>query len=112
MKEGVCNGEYQLVYFTPEILLGGKKWTKLLVGDVYSSQARSQGGFGGFERTPLLNPPSAEIQSMQPAKATQTKFIVSQARPHDKIASWLLFFYHVMTRDHRFFMVDSCIFQC
>ena len=25
-------------------------------------------------------------------KATQTKFIVSQARPHDKIASRLLFF--------------------
>ena len=34
MKEGVCNGEYQLVYFTPEILLGGKKWRKLLIGDV------------------------------------------------------------------------------
>ena len=27
-----------------------------------------------------------------PCKATQTKFIVSQARPHDKIASRLLFF--------------------
>ena len=38
MKEGVCNGEYQLVCFTPEILLGGKKWRKLLVGDVYSSK--------------------------------------------------------------------------
>ena len=45
-------------------------------------------------------------------KAMQTKFIVSQARPHDKIASRLLFFYHVMARDHRIFMVDSCIFQC
>ena len=32
----------------------------------------------------------------------QTKFIVSQAHPHDKIASRLLFFYHVMTRDHMF----------
>ena len=40
MKEGVCNGEYQLVYFTQEILLGGKKWRKLLVGDVYSSRLR------------------------------------------------------------------------
>ena len=38
MKEGVCNGEYQLVYFTPEILLGGKKWRTLLVGVVYSSR--------------------------------------------------------------------------
>ena len=37
MKEGVCIGEYHLVYFTPEILLGGKMWRNLLVGDVYSS---------------------------------------------------------------------------
>ena len=39
--------------------------------------------------------------SLRP-QATQTKFIVSQARPHDKIAFRLLFLYHVMTHDHRF----------
>ena len=35
VKEGVCNGEYQFVYFTPEIL---KKWRGLLLGDLYSSR--------------------------------------------------------------------------
>ena len=30
VKEGVCNGEYQFVYFTPEIV------KSLLLGDLYS----------------------------------------------------------------------------
>ena len=38
MKEGVCNGEYQFVYFTPEILISSKKWRGLLLGDLYSSR--------------------------------------------------------------------------
>ena len=37
-ERGVCNGEYQFVYFTPEILISSKKWSGLLLGDLYSSR--------------------------------------------------------------------------
>ena len=33
VKESVCNGEYQFVYFTPEILISSKKWRGLLLID-------------------------------------------------------------------------------
>ncbi len=37
VKEGVVDGLYQLVYFTPEMLLGSKEWRKVLLISVYSS---------------------------------------------------------------------------
>ena len=34
-------GDYQLVFFTPEMLLNKKKWRKMLLGDVYASRLRA-----------------------------------------------------------------------
>ena len=39
--KGVVQGLYQLVYFTPEMLLGSKKWRKVLLSSVYSSCLRA-----------------------------------------------------------------------
>ena len=33
--QGVVQGNYQLVYFTPEMVLCSKKWRKVLLTDVY-----------------------------------------------------------------------------
>lgn len=33
-------GSYQLVFFTPELLLDSNKWRKVLLGDVYSKRLR------------------------------------------------------------------------
>ena len=41
MKEAVLMGEYQLVLFTPEMLVEKKRWRKMLLGDVYSSRLRA-----------------------------------------------------------------------
>ena len=41
VKEGVIKGEYQIVYFTPELLLVNNKWRKMLVGDIYTSRLRT-----------------------------------------------------------------------
>lgn len=34
-------GEYQLVYITPELLITGGVWGKMLVGEVYSERLRA-----------------------------------------------------------------------
>ncbi len=38
MNEGISNGDYQFVYFTPETLLLSKRWRAVLAGDVFSSR--------------------------------------------------------------------------
>ena len=38
MKEGVVNGLYQLVYFTPELLLAKKTLREILTNNVYAKQ--------------------------------------------------------------------------
>ena len=38
VKEGVIKGKYQIVYFTPELLLANNKWRKMLVRDIYTSR--------------------------------------------------------------------------
>lgn len=40
MLAGVSRGEYQLVFFTPEMLLNDKKWRLLLQGDDYKRRVR------------------------------------------------------------------------
>lgn len=40
VKEGVIRGEYQLVLFTPEMLLENKRWRKMLLGVQYSRRLR------------------------------------------------------------------------
>ena len=41
VKEGVVQGQYQLVYFTPEMLLGSKRRRKVLLNNIYSSRLRA-----------------------------------------------------------------------
>ena len=41
MKEGVLMEEYQLILFTPEMLIEVKRWRKMLLEDVYSSRLRA-----------------------------------------------------------------------
>ena len=41
MKERVKNGNYQLVLFTPEMLLDKKRWRRMLLDDVYSARLRA-----------------------------------------------------------------------
>ena len=38
MMSGVMAGDYQLVFFTPEILLMKSKWRDMLLGDVYRNR--------------------------------------------------------------------------
>ena len=33
-------GAYQVVFFTPEMLMGKKRWRQMLLNDVYSSRLR------------------------------------------------------------------------
>lgn len=40
VKRAVMKGEYQLVLFTPEMLLESKLWRKMLLGEVYSQRLR------------------------------------------------------------------------
>ena len=41
VKEAVTEGKYQVVYFTPEMLLGSRKWREILLGDIYRSRLRA-----------------------------------------------------------------------
>ncbi len=38
MKEGVKNGLYSLVYFTPEMILNSRRWRQMLLNEVYCSK--------------------------------------------------------------------------
>lgn len=41
VQKDVLKGEYRLVYFTPETIIGVKKWRNMLLNDVYSSRLRT-----------------------------------------------------------------------
>ena len=41
VKEGVLRGAYQLVLFTPELLINEKFWRKMLLDDTYAHRLRS-----------------------------------------------------------------------
>ena len=41
VKEGVRKGDYQVVYFTPEMILASKRWREMLVGQVYTNRLRT-----------------------------------------------------------------------
>lgn len=40
VKEGAVQGSYQVIYFTPELLLESKKWRKVLLSDTFSRKLR------------------------------------------------------------------------
>lgn len=40
MKRGVQEGKYELVYFTPELLIDGKRWRRVLTSSSYCSRQR------------------------------------------------------------------------
>ena len=40
MMQDVMQGAYQAVFFTPEMLMGKKRWRQMLLNDVYSSRLR------------------------------------------------------------------------
>ena len=41
VKESVKKGMYQIVNFTPEMILGSQKWRSMLLGEIYSSRLRA-----------------------------------------------------------------------
>ena len=41
MKDSVLSGKYQLVYITPELLISGTVWRKMLTGEVYESRLKA-----------------------------------------------------------------------
>ena len=41
VQKDVLKGEYRLVYFTPETIIGVKKWRNMLLNEVYSSRLRT-----------------------------------------------------------------------
>jgi len=41
LRKEVQEGQYQLVYITPELLITGSVWRKMLVGEVYIEQLRA-----------------------------------------------------------------------
>ena len=41
LRKDVQDGQYQLVYITPELLITGSVWRKMLVGEVYSERLRA-----------------------------------------------------------------------
>ena len=41
VRKKVQDGEFQLVYITPELLITGSVWRKMLVGEVYSERLRA-----------------------------------------------------------------------
>ena len=41
VMSGVMAGDYQLVFFTPEILLTKSKWRDMLLGDVYRNRIKA-----------------------------------------------------------------------
>ena len=40
VKRGVCEGHYQIVFFTPEILVFNQKWRQLLSTTTYTCRLR------------------------------------------------------------------------
>lgn len=38
VKEGVMAGNYQLIFFTPELLIKKAKWRELLSGETYAAR--------------------------------------------------------------------------
>lgn len=40
MKRGVHAGRYELVFFTPELLIDNKRWRRMLSGPMYSRRLR------------------------------------------------------------------------
>ena len=38
LRKEVQEGEYKLVYITPELLITGSAWRKMLVGELYSER--------------------------------------------------------------------------
>ena len=41
IKDSVVKGLYQLVYFTPELLLTNKKWRNMLISEVYAKRLKA-----------------------------------------------------------------------
>ena len=41
LRKEVQQGEYQLVYITPELLITGGVWRKMLIGEVYSERLKA-----------------------------------------------------------------------
>ena len=37
----MCRGEYQLVFFTPEMIINNKRWRKVIEGDVYTKRLKA-----------------------------------------------------------------------
>ena len=37
----VSQGNFQLVFFTPEMLIGSKRWRNMLTGNVYSERLKA-----------------------------------------------------------------------
>ena len=37
----VSQGNFQLVFFTPEMLIGSKRWRNMLTGDLYSKRLKA-----------------------------------------------------------------------
>ena len=37
----VSQGNFQLVFFTPEMLIGSKRWRNMLTGDLYSERLKA-----------------------------------------------------------------------
>ena len=35
VKRDVCAGKYEIVFFTPEMLIRSKRWRKVLTGETY-----------------------------------------------------------------------------
>ena len=41
MKSSVARGDYQLVFFTPELIIDSSKWREVLKSSVYKSRMRA-----------------------------------------------------------------------
>ncbi len=41
VKKDVVKGRYQIVYFTPEMILTNRRWREMLIGDVYTHQLKA-----------------------------------------------------------------------
>ncbi len=41
LKHQLIKGAYQIVYFTPEMILASRRWREMLIGEVYSHQLRA-----------------------------------------------------------------------
>ena len=40
MKRGVHAGKYELVFFTPELLIDSRRWRRVLAGSTYTRRLR------------------------------------------------------------------------